>query len=173
MSLSLALNSLVGKYALLDASTIFLAQYLLYAFALFLPAFGRNKKAWIQVASTFLLSLAVSKSISFLYYVPRPFLNPSFNQLIPHISDGSFPSDHATMAFAVAIPLYFQYKQLGILALILASLISVARVITGIHYFSDVVGGFAIALVIAIGMKKCLEVKAVEKMFHLHPYGKE
>ncbi|RIV28747.1 PAP2 family protein [Alicyclobacillaceae bacterium I2511] len=71
---------------------------------------------------------------------PRPFEFLSVSPLLVHKGGDAFPSNHSTGAFALAfgcmhIPGYFQVL-LG-----MAVLLSVSRVYTGLHHFSDVMAG--------------------------------
>ena len=61
----------------------------------------------------------------------------------------SFPSGHATRAFMLAfMALTLGPAWFGIVVLIWAPLVALARVYTGLHYFSDVVAGAVFGLVI-------------------------
>lgn len=55
--------------------------------------------------------------------------------------DPSFPSDHATAAFAIAVAITLRSRRAGYLALAMATILAVARVAVGIHYPGDVLGG--------------------------------
>ena len=55
--------------------------------------------------------------------------------------DPSFPSDHATAAFAIAITILAFGHRGKWLYLMCAILISISRVYLGIHYVSDIAGG--------------------------------
>lgn len=67
--------------------------------------------------------------------------------LIPHPSDYSFPSGHTTASFACALVLLRTLpKRYGVAALILAVMIAFSRLYVGVHYPSDILGGFAVAL---------------------------
>ncbi|MFA6423000.1 MAG: phosphatase PAP2 family protein [Patescibacteria group bacterium] len=85
----------------------------------------------------------------------RPFENGliSVNELVFHRPDQSFPSDHASLIFAVTFMLYFlkQYK-LANLTLIAAILVSLARIATGLHYPSDILGGVVVGFMVAFVM---------------------
>ncbi len=52
-----------------------------------------------------------------------------------------FPSGHATTAFALACALYFLFGKRAGIVFIAAFLISLSRIVDGVHYFSDVIAG--------------------------------
>ena len=55
--------------------------------------------------------------------------------------DASFPSDHATAGFAIAVSIVLRSRRIGCLALAMALIMSVGRVAVGVHYPSDVLAG--------------------------------
>jgi undecaprenyl-diphosphatase len=61
--------------------------------------------------------------------------------LVPHGADASFPSDHATAAFAIATAIWLRWRLAGAVSLVLAAALAVARVAVGVHYPGDVVAG--------------------------------
>ncbi|MCU1588102.1 MAG: (type 2 phosphatidic acid phosphatase) family protein, partial [Frankiales bacterium] len=76
----------------------------------------------------------------------RPFQDHRLHQLIAHNPGQSFPSDHATAAFACAIAaLLLLSRRWGVVLLALATAIGVARVAAGVHYPIDVLGSLVVA----------------------------
>src|SRR5437870_153816 len=78
----------------------------------------------------------------------RPYLaHPAHaHLLISRSHDPSFPSDHATGAFALALGIWLYDRAMGTLMLVLAALLSFSRVYVGTHYPGDVVAGALIGM---------------------------
>jgi undecaprenyl-diphosphatase len=53
-----------------------------------------------------------------------------------------FPSSHAANSFAVALTLAYFYRRYTSLCVTFASLVGLSRIIVGVHYPGDVLGGF-------------------------------
>jgi undecaprenyl-diphosphatase len=82
---------------------------------------------------------------------PRPFLeHKGLEVLAPGKTDFSFVSDHSTIAMALAIGIFMAHRKLGLVALALAVAEGFCRVYMGVHYPSDVVGGFALGTSVAL-----------------------
>jgi membrane-associated phospholipid phosphatase len=100
-----------------------------------------------------LLAVAVNQPIAAAVGEARPYT------ALPHIlvlatpsTDPSFPSDHATMAGAVAAGLLLVSWRLGLVAVVAAAVMAFARVYIGAHYPQDVLAGLALgALVTLVG----------------------
>jgi undecaprenyl-diphosphatase len=125
---------------------------------IFLLACGRRNIAWRQASVAAVLSaglgLAVAKVISELVDRARPFVaDPhAVHMFSSHAADPSFPSDHATAAFAVATAILLRKRRAGMLALAAATLLSIGRVALGVHYPSDVLAGAALGAVAALAL---------------------
>jgi undecaprenyl-diphosphatase len=113
----------------------------------FLAAQGERWREWRRAAVAAGLSagvaLAIGSLISGLVDRARPFVaDPGQVHLfVSHGSDPSFPSDHATAAFAIAVAILLRSRSWGLLALVAATVLSVGRVAVGVHYPSDVLAG--------------------------------
>lgn len=99
-----------------------------------------------------LLALGIAHLIVELWARPRPYVAHAADAhlFIDRSHDPSFPSDHATAAFAIAVALLLRHRKAGWLALAMAAVLSVARVAVGTHYPSDVLAGAAIGTLAAL-----------------------
>ena len=82
---------------------------------------------------------------------PRPFLDhQGLEVLVQGKTDYSFVSDHATIVMAMAVGLFVAHRRFGLVALVLALFGGFIRVYMGVHYPTDVVGGFALGTAVAL-----------------------
>ncbi|MGW0612576.1 phosphatase PAP2 family protein [Streptomyces sp. NPDC002788] len=82
---------------------------------------------------------------------PRPFLDhQGLDVLVKGKTDYSFVSDHATIVMALAVGLFVADRKFGIAGLVLALFGGFIRVYMGVHYPTDVVGGFALGTAVAL-----------------------
>ncbi|WP_042409480.1 phosphatase PAP2 family protein [Streptacidiphilus carbonis] len=77
---------------------------------------------------------------------PRPFVSHpgQLDLLMDHQANGSFASDHATFTMALAVGLILVNRRFGMVALGLAGFEGLLRVFMGVHYPTDIIGGFAL-----------------------------
>jgi undecaprenyl-diphosphatase len=109
---------------------------------------GRWRRACAAGLSAAALGLLASQVISHFWDRPRPYQDHPHG-VIPLITpslDPSFPSDHATAAFAIAFGILFVARRAGWLFLAWAALIGISRILAGMHYPSDVLAGAAVGL---------------------------
>ena len=90
--------------------------------------------------------------IGMLWDRPRPFEAGLGVAHLLHAASPSFPSSHATAyaALAFSFLLVDGYRAVGGILLALAGLVSVARVVVGVHYPLDIVGGAAVGCLAAL-----------------------
>ena len=79
-----------------------------------------------------------------VYPEPKPLVH------VPH--SGSFPSGHATAAFACATVLAWRAPRLAFPAFVLAGAIAWSRVYVGVHWPLDVLGGAVLGILIATAL---------------------
>jgi len=75
----------------------------------------------------------------------------------PARGDWSFPSNHATIAAAAAVALFFVSRRLGAVAAVAALAMAASRVWVGVHYPHDVVAGMAVGSLLALGAMTLLK----------------
>ncbi len=116
------------------------------AVALWFLARPGGSRKWKLAAGSALaaaaLGLLVNKLISTAWHRDRPFQTHHVAHLWgPRKTDASFPSDHASAAFGIAVAVLLLDPLAGVLFLLLAVLIGAGRVIIGEHYPGDVLAG--------------------------------
>jgi membrane-associated phospholipid phosphatase len=70
----------------------------------------------------------------------------------PEPGDWSFPSNHATVAGAVAVAVLWSSLRLGLLLLPVAVAAAASRVVVGAHFPHDVLAGFLLGAVVAAAL---------------------
>lgn len=142
---------------------IFLAQYLAYTAFLVVPYLWirRERHDLIRILVTIVVAFAVSEALKTFLSVPRPFVAEDFQPLIEVAQRdfyGSFPSGHATFLAALGAAVFFTEKLPGTLILLLAIAVGVGRVLVGVHYPVDIIGGFLIGVIVAGFFKALHEI---------------
>ncbi|MCR4328440.1 MAG: phosphatase PAP2 family protein [Patescibacteria group bacterium] len=143
------LFSIAHRATFLDVALVFLARVLPYflviGFFFFLAGIKKRRERiliFIQVALATILSRGIiTEAISFFYHVARPFETWQTTPLVAASLGNSFPSGHATFYFALACTVLFYHRKWGWWYIGFASLIGIARIIAGVHWPSDIVGG--------------------------------
>ncbi len=86
---------------------------------------------------------------------PRPFVDHP--DAVTVLTDGqsasagyAFVSDHASLAMAIAVGLFLVHRGLGAAACGLALVQGFTQVLMGVHYPTDVIGGFALGTAVAL-----------------------
>lgn len=148
------LNNLAGYSRAFDILVVFFADYLQYALGLlFVLLVYRARERfflfWVPVISGVIARLGVVPFIRLLYHRPRPFLVYNVHQLIAETGKYSFPSGHSALFFALAAAIYFYDKKWGVWFFIAAIFMNISRVIAGIHYPSDILGGLVVGVAVA------------------------
>ncbi len=156
------LNNLAGKSYYFDLIIIFFAQYFPYlvvASIIFFWIFGKDKKRKMKFVifsffSAIFARFVVTEAIRYFDNVSRPFVDNNVNQLIFHETSNSFPSGHATFFFALAMAVYLNRRRTSVnhrcpssvIFFIVAILISISRVIAGIHWPLDILTGAIVGI---------------------------
>ena len=114
----------------------------------------RLKEAALAAAASALLAVLTNVILGKLWYQDRPFVeHPAQTVLVAHHArDNAFPSDHASVAFAIALAVLLVARQVGVAFLVLALAIGAGRIFEGVHYPSDILASFLVGLGAALAV---------------------
>ena len=138
-----------GRSRVLDRLAVFGARQLVLVMAvgaLLVFWFAAPVSIRLALLGDVLLSLFIAWPLAvlfeFIFARRRPYLAQNKKPLEDFWTPTpSFPSTHATIAFAIATPVFLFYPILGLLFYFFALLVSLSRVYVGVHYVSDVMAG--------------------------------
>lgn len=138
----------IEKHALITFIASFLVWFMIGG-VLYFWLF-RRKFRFGEVASIFMAVLSawlISETLKKIFPIPRPFLANGQDPLtLTWPMDSSFPSAHASSAFALALSLRKSDKRLFFLYFIFAIVVAFGRVVSRVHYVVDVFAGALIGI---------------------------
>lgn len=149
------LFELAHKNQFLDWLLIFLAQYLIFILGVVFVRLIIKERDWRQrfyfstlaIISVILSRGIITTLIRFYYEKPRPFVALDISPLIGHAATPSFPSGHLAFIVPLVLVAWLISRRAGIWLLAGTILIGLARVAIGVHWPSDILGGFLIGAV--------------------------
>lgn len=168
-------NNLAGQSRFFDMIIVFLAgyfQYLLIAIfflLLFFSGYAKPEKLrifWVTIISIIVARFGIVELIRFFYHRPRPFVSYQVHQLLSE-NEWSFPSGHSAFFFAMATAVYLYNKKWGIGFFLAAVLMNISRIIAGVHYPSDIIGGAIVGMAVACAVFYIAERKKPKEIAHL------
>ena len=109
-----------------------------------------KKETVLHALFASLVAWTFSEIIKYAFPTLRPF---QVEHLVPLTStvpwDGAFPSGHTALAFALSVTILKHDRKVGVLYLIMAGLVGVARIMAHVHYPIDIIGGALLGTVIS------------------------
>lgn len=158
----LFLNSLAGKNQFFDSLIVFFGHYLPYVVVLVLLMFflfysKYRLHLFFSLINALFARVVVVEAIRIFIQRPRPFLSLTAIQLIQKGNEPSFPSGHATFFFTLAFSMFIFSKKFGWILFLSALIIGLARIISGIHYPGDILGGIFLGGIMAMILKKSVK----------------
>lgn len=146
------LNSLAEKSFYLDVFFVFFSEYFGYfligIFFLFLLRDFQRYRLMVPQAlvSAVFSRFALTELIRLFVPRERPFVGNNVTLLFNHPATNSFPSGHAAFFFGLSTVIFLYNKKAGILFFFASFLISISRVISGVHWPSDIIAGAAVGI---------------------------
>jgi membrane-associated phospholipid phosphatase len=147
-------HSWIGR-ALSDVETAAVPLVAIATAGLWLLARPGRTAKWKLASASALASaggaLLANQLIAQLWHRERPFAaHPAAHVWGARSSDPSFPSDHASAAFAIGFAVLLFDRLAGALFLAAAVIIGAGRVVVGEHYPADVAAGVLVGLAVAL-----------------------
>jgi len=143
------------KSVILDWLVVFTAIYFPFVVAflafLYLLFYRKSVKEFFIVFVTAGAAGLISKLLKILIHTSRPTLVLQNISTLFTKTSYAFPSDHATFFMALALSMFFINKKAGYVFFIFALLIGIARIMAGVHFPVDILGGFILG-----GIVSCL-----------------
>jgi membrane-associated phospholipid phosphatase len=97
------------------------------------------------------LALIANQAVAHVWNRARPYTaHPDATVFTARSHDPSFPSDHASAAFAIAVAVFLFDRLIGGIFLVAALAIAIGRVVAGVHYPADVLAGFLVGTAAAL-----------------------
>lgn len=154
------INAPAGSDAVLDQVMLAITHYgvplliLAVAAQWWSPSNRRHiRHACIAAGLSFLIGLGLNQTILLFVHRIRPYDAGFTHLIIARSADWSFPSDHATATFAVALAFLLQGLRGRATALLLAAMaVCISRIYVGTHYATDILGGAATAATAALAV---------------------
>lgn len=152
-------NSLIGINSVFDSIIKYIAVYTVYLVPIlmlyfFYFYFRKDEKGRKFMLSIFITSVfcwqVFAGVVGRLINRPRPFDVAGTHELVFHLPSYSFPSDHALFLMFLSVYLYlFGYKKMGLIAIIITVIVSITRIIGGLHWPGDVLVGWILGALLA------------------------
>ncbi len=133
---------------------ILTAGYLIYIsvlYAAFYVFWKRDRKHFIKDTIFLLGAATISWILAHVIkdYIAHPRPDAALALLIPD-DPYSFPSGHASFMFALGFTMnYFNWRA-GFFIVVLALLTGIARVLGGVHFWYDIVGGAILGYIVSL-----------------------
>ena len=165
---SINLNWLT-QYNIIKEISIFFADLPIIIIPIFLIGFWlfytihlekQKKENLLFIFYSVIFGTVINIIIQNLFYIDRPqnFLQNSWNFLLSHIPNASFPSDHATVSFAFLTSIFlFWYRKITFFILPFFIIMLLSRIIAGVHWSFDIIAWIFIWIFSAIMIKKYKE----------------
>ena len=122
--------------------------------------FIEKKKEILRAFLTGTVAYLLGYGLKILIEAPRPIIALAYKQdlslqVIPLFNEHgyAFPSGHVTFFFALTTSIFFFHKKAGYWFMACAIIIGIARVIAGVHFPIDILGGCVLGFLVAYFLK--------------------
>ncbi|MEI6400331.1 MAG: phosphatase PAP2 family protein [bacterium] len=148
----------LSKYPLIAKSALFISYPFAYVAPVIIVVFLLVRKQ--QKMATFSLlfltgffSWISARVIKNMFHTVRPYIEQNVVPLF-YEPGYSFPSEHVTIFTALSVAVFFLHRKCGIVLGVITILIAISRIIIGVHYPIDILGGFVLGGIIGFLLVK-------------------
>ena len=141
----------IGRFLAVDIAYVLVGLVALTVLVPWRRCRSERRTGAVVATSAAAAALALNQPLGHLIDRVRPYVEhpAQVHLLIARSRNPSFPSDHATGAFALAFGIWLYDRAIGTVLLVLAAAMGIARVFVGTHYPSDVVAGALMGAAVA------------------------
>jgi len=134
---------------------VFFAKYLPYfIFIVFIYWILKEKDVITRIYLSILFFLVevlnrgiITEAIRFFYNKPRPFVSLEIDSLFQHQASAAFPSGNTVFLISLALIVFLINKKWGWIFFCSAVLVGISRVISGVHWPLDILGGIIVSII--------------------------
>lgn len=112
---------------------------------------GFDNEVFLKATLVPLGTLVLITALRYIINAKRPYEKYNYTPVVKKDTKGkSFPSRHTASAFIIAMAFLYLDTTLGVIMLVLATVIAITRVLSGVHFIRDVIGGALISILTGI-----------------------
>lgn len=134
--------------------------WVIISIVLYLFGDKKGKSIAKKMIVVLVVTTILTQLIKIFVMRPRPYTELSNLILLDLGTDYSFPSGHTSTSTAMAYVLSCEYKRW--ILMLIPVIVGFSRLYIGVHYPSDVLGGFLLGLVIAYMVEYFFNLKIFE-----------
>lgn len=165
------LHSFAFKYNWLDSAVIFFAEPFIYIFIIAiitilvwqdkvledsfdLKSIYKKSRGILTITIATISGYIAANLLKLLIHTDRPFVYLNNIHTLISESGYAFPSGHSATISAFAFAVFFKNRPIGFICLVTMLLIGLSRVVAGVHFPVDIIGGYALGFVVAYLLKR-------------------
>ena len=142
---------------------IFCAKYLIFVISIITALFLLIRYGFTKIFLKNILIVFISSGFAwvFAHFLKDIIKNPRPDETLALIQDNSFsfPSGHTTFLSALGVSIARLDRKTGYWILLLALVVGFSRVLAGVHFWYDIVGGFILGILIVYLINKIVKTR--------------
>jgi undecaprenyl-diphosphatase len=132
----------------------FFTYILIFLLIIFFIFFGKRKMYNFSLLFlSGIFSWILANIFKNIFSINRPFIDLNIAPLYSEVGY-SFPSVHMTVLTAISFIVFSLNKKIGIIFFMISIITGVSRIIIGVHYPLDILGGLILGLIVSFSLIK-------------------